>query len=109
VRQGINFAAPHRASFLQGPQQQPHHGEIIDAQSLANRLAATAKPTLHDMNSMKYTTTKSSTLIQNRARQVRQHKSIGRIKWNLRGFSRTGRPVQRHRVSSISTEKISGV
>jgi hypothetical protein len=33
----------------------------------------------------------------------------GRIKWNLRGFSRTGRPVQRHRVSSISTEKFSGV
>jgi hypothetical protein len=40
------------------------------AQSLVNRLAATAMPALHDKNSRKHITTKRSILIQNRARQV---------------------------------------
>jgi hypothetical protein len=65
------------------------------AQGLENRADATAMPAPHDKNSLKHIITPRSTLIQNRAtaKCTSTGIGIGRYKWNLRGFLRTGRPV----------------
>jgi hypothetical protein len=58
--------------------RRPHKekSEGRHAQSLVNRPAATAMPALHGTNSTKFIITKRSTLIQNLARQVQQHRNM---------------------------------